>query len=148
MTNKPKNTPYRFYGWQTADLTDARGLTPRDYSDLLSRVWCRETCAARMRDEWSEENKTWGQCTITAFLMQDIYGGRVYGVKLPDGNYHSFNVAGDCAFDLTSEQFGDKKLDYSLRYEQLRNDHFMKPGKRDRYEMLRESLKNFLTGQL
>ena len=26
------------------------------------------------------------------------------------------------------------------RYEQLRHDHFMKPGKRERYEMLKEEL--------
>ena len=94
---------YRFYGWETADVKDQRGLTPRDYYDLLSRVWCRETCAARMRDEWSEDNKTWGQCTISAFLLQDIYGGRVYGVPLPDGNYHCFNAVGGRVFDLTSE---------------------------------------------
>ena len=28
---------YHFYGWQTADITDERGLTPRDYYDLLSK---------------------------------------------------------------------------------------------------------------
>jgi hypothetical protein len=49
-------------------------------------------------------------------------------------------VVDDKVFDLTSEQFGDRKLDYTLRYEQLRHDHFMKPGKRDRYEMLKTGL--------
>lgn len=29
---------YRFYGWETADVRDKRGLTPRDYYDLLSDV--------------------------------------------------------------------------------------------------------------
>ena len=100
-----------------------------------------------MQEDWSEDNPTLGQCTITAFLAQDIFGGRVWGVPLEDGNFHCFNVAGDCVFDLTSEQFGDRKLDYTLRYEQLRHDHFMKPGKRDRYEMLREALSAYLTGR-
>lgn len=140
MKNRPEDRQHRFYGWQTADITDALGLTPRDYYDLLSRVWCRETCAARMRNEWSEGNKTWGQCTITAFLMQDIYGGRVYGVKLPDGNYHSFNVVGDCAFDLTSEQFGDHPPIFSDLCEQSRETHFAKEEKRLRYELLKAKL--------
>ena len=131
---------YRFLGWTSADVKDARGLTPRDYYDLLSRVWCRETCAARMRNEWSEENKTWGQCTITAFLLQDIYGGRVYGVKLPDGNDHSFNVVGDCLFDLTSEQFGDQPPALSDLSEQSRETHFANEEKRLRYELLKAKL--------
>lgn len=130
---------YRFYGWETADVRDARGLTPRDYYDLLSRVWCRETCAERMRGDWSEENRTLGQCTITAFLLQDIYGGRVLGVPLPDGNYHCFNVVSGRAFDLTSEQF-DEKLDYADRPEQFREVHFKKEEKRLRYELLKAKL--------
>ena len=40
---------YNFYGWQSADVRDARGLTPRDYYDLLSTLWCADTCAPRMR---------------------------------------------------------------------------------------------------
>ena len=56
---------YRFYGWETADVTDERGLTPRDYYDLLSKLWRAETCAPRMRENWSPENKTLGQCSIT-----------------------------------------------------------------------------------
>ena len=130
---------YRFYGWETADLRDARGLTPRDYYDLLSRVWCRKTCASRMRDEWSEDNKTLGQCTITAFLMQDIYGGKVYGVPLPDGNYHCFNAVGGRVFDLTSEQF-QTPFDYGGCPEQFRETHLGIEEKRLRYEELKRKL--------
>ena len=131
---------YRFYGWKTADVRDARGLTPRDYYDILSGIWCRETCASRMRADWSEDNPTLGQCTITAFLMQDLFGGRVYGVKLPDGNYHSFNAVGDCLFDLTSEQFGDDPPPFADLSEQDRETHFGKTEKRLRYELLKNKL--------
>lgn len=131
---------YRFYGWKTADIKDSKGLTPRDYYDLLSGIWCADTCAPRMRDEWSLDNKTWGQCSITAFLMQDIYGGIVRGVPLSDGNFHCFNDVDGCVFDLTSEQFGDKKLNYENCPEQLREKHFAKEEKKQRYEMLKERL--------
>ena len=93
-------------------MTDDQGRTPRDIYDLLSNIWCEYTCAPRMRKDWSEANRTLGQCSITAFLAQDLFGGKVYGVPLEDGNYHCFNVVGDCVFDLTSEQFGDTVLKY------------------------------------
>ena len=131
---------YRFYGWESADIKDERGLTPREYYDLLSEIWCAETCAPRMRSDWSPENKTLGQCSITAFLLQDLYGGKVFGVLLGDGNYHCFNVVGDCVFDLTSEQFGDKKLNYTDCPEQFRETHFAKEEKRQRYELLKARL--------
>ena len=141
---------YGFYGWERADvparITDYRGIrTPRDLYNALWHVWSAETCTARMREEWSTENRTLGQCTITAFLAQDIFGGLVYGIPLEDGNYHSFNVVGDRWFDLTSEQFGTEKLQYDLRREQLRHDHFLKPGKRERYEMLKAGLLRYLS---
>ncbi len=135
---------YSFYGWQNACIKDERGLTPRGYYDLLSGIWCAETCAPRMRADWSRDNRTLGQCSITAFLMQDIYGGKVYGVPLEDGNYHCFNVVetaeGTCLFDLTSEQFGGRVLDYENCPEQFREVHFKKEEKRKRYELLKQLL--------
>ena len=141
LQSAPATVPeYRFYGWQTADITDSRGLTPRDYYDLLKDIWCADTCAPRMRVSWSPKNRTLGQCSITAFLMQDIYGGKVYGVPLGDGNFHCFNAAGDCVFDLTSEQFEGKQLDYRSCPEQHREVHFRKAEKKQRYELLKERL--------
>lgn len=131
---------YRFYGWEKADIKDKNGLTPRDYYDILLSIWCADTCAPRMREEWSADNPTLGQCSITAFLMQDIFGGRVYGILRPGGNYHCFNVVGNCVFDLTSEQFGDETLDYEDCPEQFREVHFAKEEKRLRYEYLRGQL--------
>ena len=131
---------YGFYGWRTADLKDALGLTPRDYYDLLAQLWSRDTCASRMRADWTPENPTLGQCSVTAFLMQDIYGGTVHGVALGDGNYHCFNVVGDLVFDLTSEQFGDRRLDYTGCPVQDRAVHFAKAEKRERYEALKRAL--------
>ena len=131
---------YRFYGWESADIRDAKGLTPRDYYDLLSGCWGPETCAPRMRADWTPENRTLGQCSVTAFLMQDLFGGKVYGVPLEDGNFHCFNDVGGCVFDLTSEQFGDTVLNYEGCPEQFREIHFAKEEKRLRYEELKRRL--------
>ena len=128
---------YNFYGWETADITSPDGMTPRDLYDALSGIWCEYTCAPRLRSGWSGENKTLGQCSITAFLAQDIFGGRVYGILRDGGNYHCYNVVGNCVFDLTSEQFGDERLCYENNPEQFREVHFSKEEKRLRYEYLK-----------
>ena len=93
-----------------------------------------------MRAEWRPENRTLGQCSVTAFLLQDLFGGKVFGVPLGDGNFHCFNDVNGIVFDLTSEQFGDQKLDYTRCPEQFREDHFSKGEKRQRYEKLKAAL--------
>lgn len=142
---------YQFYGWETADAKPVHAeyeavQSPQMLYDLLSEIWCADTCAPRMRADWCPENKTLGQCSITAFLVQDIFGGKVYGILRPGGNYHCYNVIGDCCFDLTSEQFGEeaKELAYEGNPEQFREVHFAKEEKRLRYEWLKGALRERL----
>jgi hypothetical protein len=123
-----------FYGWEGASA-EIRAL----YEDL-SAIWSRETCAPRLRPDWSPENRTLGQCSITAFLVQDLLGGEVRGIPLPDGSVHCFNVVDGYLFDLTSEQFGEEILDYADRPLQRRETHFADEGKRRRYELLKARL--------
>ncbi len=137
---------YNFYGWETADVPAVAGeyegiRTPLDLYDRLSSIWCAETCAPRMWDRWQSGNKTMGQCSITAFLAQDIFGGQVYGICRPAGNYHCYNMVNGRVFDLTSEQFGNEKLCYTGNPEQFREVHFAKEEKRQRYELLKRRLK-------
>lgn len=139
---------YKFWGWKEANvpaLTEQYpGIdTPLALYDALSKIWCAETCAPRMRENWTPENKTLGQCSITAFLAQDIFGGKVYGIPRSGGNYHCYNVIGECRFDLTSEQFGDEVLVYEENPEQFREVHFAKEEKRLRYEYLKKELEKF-----
>ena len=133
-----------FYGSKYSDLKPESGDyafvgSPDGLYQMLLGCWRRETCAPRMQDKWSESNPTCGQCSITAFLAQDIFGGEVYGVPNGDGNYHCFNVVGDAVFDLTSEQF-DHPLEYTRNFQQSRETHFSKEEKKARYEMLKAAL--------
>ena len=137
---------YRFYGWEQATVPaqsgDYPGIgTPQQLYDVLAGgIWQADTCAPRLRDGWSEDNRTLGQCSITAFLVQDIFGGRVYGILRPGGNYHCYNVVDGHVFDLTSEQFGGEVLSYQDNPEQFREVHFAKEEKRLRYELLKARL--------
>ena len=106
----------------------------------LSAIWSKETCAPRMANRWTKENKTLGQCSITSFLAQDIFGGDVYGIKLDDGNFHCYNMVDGVKFDLTSEQFEGRKLDYEDSSLQSREKHFSKEEKYRRYLKLKNNL--------
>ena len=140
---------YKFYGHESKsvspinpkyeDIKDQRHLY-----DLLDKLWCIETCAPRYRPDWSKDNKTLGQCSITSFLVQDIFGGDVYGIPLKDGGFHCFNIIGDVVFDLTSEQFGDEQLDYVHVVKQNREEQFESIEKYQRYLLLKEKLNDEL----
>ena len=115
-------------------------ITPPELYRLLSSIWCEYSCTPRLRHLWTPDNPTLGQCSITAFLAQDIFGGKVLGILRPEGNYHCFNEVDGVVFDLTSEQFGDEVLDYSHADEQDRQEHFARKDKLERYEYLKAEL--------
>ena len=77
--------------------------TPDDLYEALLHCWTRETCTARLRNKYSESNKTAGQCAITAFLVQDIFGGEIRELDTGRG-LHCYNVIDGVAIDLTSEE--------------------------------------------
>ena len=134
---------YNFYGIEAADCRPANEKyavvkDPRRMYGMLCDIWCEYTCAPRLRPNWSKDNMTLGQCSISAFLVQDVFGGEVYGVPLKDGGVHCYNVVDGMVLDLTSEQFGDEKLEYKNDLPQSREEHFASEEKRLRYEYLKE----------
>ena len=136
---------YSFYGAETPavyPIAEAfkKIKDQRDLYDLLLEIWCEKSCAPRLRGEWSEQNKTVGQCSITSFLVQDIFGGKVFGVPLAGGGVHCYNLVGGVRFDLTSEQFGGAPLVYDDALEQSRAEHFADKEKESRYEFLKSEL--------
>lgn len=140
-----------FYGADSVDLYALTPYpsvrTPQDLYRALLHCWSAETCASRMRSHWSESNPTLGQCSITAFLAQDLFGGKVYGVPLPNGYFHCYNDVEGQVFDLTSEQFGGETLCYENNPEQFREDHFALPEKQARYELLKAALDRYLNNK-
>lgn len=139
---------YRYYGNEVTGISkitdEYPGIeTPRDLYDAMSHIWCEYSCAPRYRAEWSPENMTLGQCSITSFLVQDIFGGKVYGVPREEGVFHCFNIVDGKKFDITSEQYGDEVLTYTDEYEQSREEHFSNQDKYERYRYLCDELKKY-----
>jgi hypothetical protein len=101
-------------------------------------AWSAETSADP--DAWTPENPSWGQCAVTALVIQDLLGGELrrstvkgvshYWNRLPDGS----------DLDLTLKQFGwgavidapavTRERDYVLSF----------PETVRRYELLRERM--------
>lgn len=138
---------YNFYGAYVCEnikpIINIKINNPVDLYDVLSEIWCEYTCAPRLRFRWTKYNKTVGQCSITAFLVQDIFGGDVYGIEIGENTYHCFNKINGLVFDLTSEQFNEV-LDYDNSTLQSRDTHFSKEEKYERYLYLKKKLNEYL----
>ena len=137
-----------FYGYENSIHINIKTKyenikNPLDLYNVLSNIWCKETCALRLQKQWSTDNITLGQCSITSILFQDLFGGEIYGILLENGNYHCFNKLNEYYFDLTSEQFGSKQLNYSKMVLQDRNYHLSFEEKNKRYHLLLEKLENY-----
>jgi hypothetical protein len=79
------------------------------------RAWSRSTSADP--DGWTEGNAAWGQCAVTALLVQDALGGRLVRATI-DGVPHYYNLLDSSEeVDLTREQFPPASVatDESLR---------------------------------
>ena len=133
-TEKLENT-YHFYGFENASPEIL------ELYDDLKHAWSAETCSPKLRKDWTENNPSLGQCTITSFLVQDLFGGEVYGLPLDGGGVHCYNIIDNTVIDLASEQFGDVVLHYEEGREQLREDQLSDPDKRARYELLKKAYK-------
>ena len=139
-----------FYGHRPSQKIHAsfmkHDITPPELYRLLSSIWCEYSCTPRLRHLWTPDNPTLGQCSITAFLVQDLLGGEVYGIPLPDGSVHCYNKAEGLVFDLTSDQFSDRTLSYENNPLQTREALFAQADKRERYELLKRRLLDYRSG--
>ena len=146
-----ENKIYNYYGAEHLLLVKNRiynGIeTIQDLYDALTHSWSKETCTARLRSKWNEQDYTCGQCAITAFIEQDIFGGEIYEIPLETGGVHCFNIVDEMAVDLASEQFGKKvqDLDYNGATLQDREYRMLEPEKKERYELLKSNLTTYLS---
>ena len=139
---------YRFYGWESAD-----GVTPIREGGFASlgefymgclASWSAETCSVRFRGNWSEENPSVGQCTITAALVREHFGGEIFGLPLKGGGMHSFNRIGGRFYDLACEQFGKNALlDFDSAVPVDAETLLADGDKAERCELLRQNLRAY-----
>ena len=87
-----------------------------DLFKILLKCYCKETAYPSCQDEYnSYYDPTYGQCAVTAMIVNDIFGGTIHKIKVSGGCTHYFNKINDIYIDLTSDQFTLYEMD--VKYE-------------------------------
>lgn len=102
--------------------------------------WNLETCAPGLKDEWTIENTSLGQCAITALIVNDFFGGKIMRCMASSGS-HYYNIVDDELVDLTVEQFLVEIPQYENSEERTREYLLGNEDTKKRYEKLLYNLK-------
>ncbi|MGQ0679899.1 MAG: YunG family protein [Actinomycetota bacterium] len=93
-----------FNGWamisQTIDIETAR------LSEIFQRCWSKETSLDPQG--WTPDIPAWGQCAVTALIIQDIRGGSLMKCRVGHVSHYWNLLPGGVQVDLTREQFGSE----------------------------------------
>ncbi len=82
---------------------------------------------------------SYGQCAVTTMIIQDMFGGDIYKIKIGKDS-HYFNKINGKVVDITADQFGDIQIDYSGAV--IADRTKFAPETIDRYYILRFRLEN------
>lgn len=78
-------------------------------SELLRAAWCRETASPGCQKDWSSGNPAFGQCAVSALVVQDLLGGTLVRGEVPGFGSHYWNEIpngeGVHTYDPTRIQF-------------------------------------------
>ena len=76
----------------------------------LLNSWNKDTCYPPMEKDWSSKNPAYGQCYVTALIVNDYFGGKILKAKFEDGTGHFWNLIDDKEIDLTRSQFDKNEI--------------------------------------
>ena len=103
---------------------------------LFQDAWSAETSADPAG--WRADNPSWGQCAVTALVVQDILGGELLRSTV-GGISHYWNRIDGVELDLTLRQFGSGWLDAPPVVRE--RDYVLSfPDTAERYRLLRERM--------
>ena len=106
---------------------------------LLKKCWSRESSSL-----YTEDNPAKGQCSVTALVIQDCYGGELCKTKVGE-SWHFYNYINRMLYDLTAEQF-DSPIDY-LDLAATREEAFADTNT-SQYDYLSNAFQQYLRKQI
>jgi len=126
-------------------------LTLKELDRALEKAWSRATSADP--NNWTRENPAWGQCAVTACVVQDYFDGKLLRVnafapEIVDPIGHYFNDLPDGTMpDLTRKQFPAGTM-FSKPEERTR-EYVLDPKftTKKRYKLLKRRLRTCLNAQ-
>jgi len=113
---------------------------------VIRESWNRDTCYPGCVDQWNPENPSFGQCAITALVVQDYFGGELLYCK---HNHHYWNrLPNQEEVDFTRIQFPDVTIicvdDIKSRAYVLQSKAAIKARTPQRYELLKSRVEQKL----
>jgi len=106
-----------------------------DLKRALEKSWSRETSADP--ETWTPDNPSWGQCCVTALVIQDFFGGILLRGAINTGSHYWNKLPDGLVIDLTEQQFlkGIKLTDIRSR---SRKYVLSYPDTAKRYNLLKQ----------
>ncbi len=107
----------------------------------FEECWSLESAHPGSQNQWSNENKSIGQCTVTALIVHDLFGGEIAKNRqfhhlwniFPDGSQHDFSrnqfPGDDVNFPIDEITTKEKELNHEKAGE---------AKTADRYELLKQ----------
>ena len=109
------------------------------YIEALVNSWSEGTCVPSSRNAWKNHDSSYGQCAVTALLINDLFGGKIMRCMTSTGSHYYNNIDGENV-DLTIDQFVGERPDYQNGEERTRDYLLSNENTKQRYLVL---LKNF-----
>ena len=86
-----------------ATAVAAKSLALGDLERALAQAWSGETSADPGR--WTPGNPAWGQCAVTALIVQDHFGGSLLRGEVGEISHYWNVLPSGEEIDLTKRQF-------------------------------------------
>ena len=95
-----------------------------------------------------DEDPAHNQCTVTAMVAYDYFGGEMLALAMPGGGTHYLNLIDNRLVDFTSDQFTSHgiQLDYSGVKVVPRSEVGTDGSAPERYKVLKENVEANLRG--
>jgi hypothetical protein len=103
--------------------------------DAIRVSWSRDT--SYEPDRWSAGNPAWGQCAVTALVVQDYLGGSLLRATDGAGITHFWGQIDGQTVDLTAEQFAAPPVWIAVPEHVDRDSVLAWPDTRRRYDELK-----------
>ena len=62
--------------------TSGDSMKIKQLQQALLKSYSKDLCYEKVRDEWTEENKTLGMCAITSLVVNDYFKGDIAKIKV------------------------------------------------------------------
>ena len=152
MLEKHRGRDYFFYGDEERNteckpVRQFPGITNLvELFSVLECCWNEETAYPPYKNDWEESNPSYGQSSITAVLVYDMFGGTIHRIRIPGGRIHYFNKLNENYVDLTREQFDilGIPIEYEPNHKVSREYCFRKEETVYRYKQLQRNIIYYL----